>query len=54
MAGVPDLERMYQCGDVLANAKGLSYKAVSRDYVTNFLPTLSVNTFCHISAPGRI
>ena len=28
-ATVPDLERMYQCGDVLANAKGLSYKAVS-------------------------
>lgn len=25
---VPDLERMYECGDVLANAKGLSYKAV--------------------------
>ena len=26
---VPDLERIYHCGDVLANAKGLSYKAVS-------------------------
>ena len=31
---VPDLERLYECGDVLANAKGLSYKAVSLlDYV---------------------
>lgn len=29
---VPDLERMYQCGDVLANAKGLSYKAHKGDY----------------------
>ena len=26
---VPSLERMYECGDVLANAKGLSYKSVS-------------------------
>lgn len=26
---VPDLERLYECGDVLANAKGLSYKAVN-------------------------
>ena len=31
-AAIPDLERMYECGDVLANAKGLSYKAVS-EYV---------------------
>ena len=30
---VPDLERLYECGDVLANAKGLSYKAVSLGYV---------------------
>ena len=28
-AAIPNLERMYECGDVLANAKGLSYKAVS-------------------------
>lgn len=27
-SSVPDLERMYECGDILANAKGLSYKAV--------------------------
>ena len=26
---VPDLERLYEGGDVLANAKGLSYKAVN-------------------------
>ena len=25
---VPDIERMYECGDVLANAKGLTHKAV--------------------------
>ena len=25
---IPNLERLYECGDVLANAKGLSYKAV--------------------------
>jgi len=29
---VPDLERMYQCGDTLANAKGLSYKAHKGEY----------------------
>jgi len=31
-AAVPDLERMYECGDVLANAKGLSYKAHQGEY----------------------
>jgi len=29
---VPNLERMYECGDVLANAKGLSYKAHQGEY----------------------
>lgn len=29
---VPDLERMYHCGDVLANAKGLTYKAHKGEY----------------------
>jgi len=29
---VPNLERMYECGDVLANAKGLSYKAHQAEY----------------------
>jgi len=29
---VPDLERIYQCGDILANAKGLSYKAHQAEY----------------------
>jgi len=29
---IPDLERMYECGDVLANAKGLSYKAHQSEY----------------------
>jgi len=29
---VPDLERLYECGDVLANAKGLSYKAHQTEY----------------------
>lgn len=31
-ASVPNLERMYECGDVLANAKGLSYKAHQGEY----------------------
>ena len=26
MAKVPTLERLYECGDVLANAKGLTHK----------------------------
>jgi len=29
---VPNLERMYECGDVLANAKGLSFKAHKGEY----------------------
>jgi len=29
---VPSLERMYECGDVLANAKGLSYKSHQTEY----------------------
>ena len=33
---VPDLERIYQCGDILANAKGLSYKAVS-DFINHLI-----------------
>jgi len=31
-SSVPDLERMYECGDILANAKGLSYKAHQAEY----------------------
>lgn len=33
---VPDIERMYECGDVLANAKGLTHKAVDflRSYIS--------------------
>jgi len=33
MAGVPDLERLYECGDVLANAKGLTHKAHRSEYM---------------------
>jgi len=29
---VPDIERMYECGDVLANAKGLTHKAHLAEY----------------------
>jgi len=29
---VPDLERLYECGNVLANAKGLSYKGHQAEY----------------------
>jgi len=29
---IPDLERLYECGDVLANAKGLSYKGHQAEY----------------------
>lgn len=29
---VPDIERMYECGDVLANAKGLTHKAHQAEY----------------------
>ena len=27
---IPDIERMYECGDILANAKGLTHKAVRK------------------------
>lgn len=33
MAGVPNLERLYECGDVLANAKGLTHKAHRAEYL---------------------
>jgi len=29
---IPDLERLYECGNVLANAKGLSYKGHQAEY----------------------
>ena len=32
MAKVPNLERLYECGDVLANAKGLTHKAHRAEY----------------------
>ena len=31
MAKVPTLERLYECGDVLANAKGLTHKVQLSD-----------------------
>eukprot|EP00092_Neocalanus_flemingeri_P016303 GFUD01017648.1.p1 GENE.GFUD01017648.1~~GFUD01017648.1.p1 ORF type:complete len:555 (-),score=208.42 GFUD01017648.1:251-1915(-) len=31
-SAIPNLERMYECGDVLANAKGLSYKSHQAEY----------------------
>ena len=45
---VPDIERMYECGDVLANAKGLTHKAVGR-LVLIFDKTLHI-----YSAPSRV
>ena len=32
-SSIPDLERLYECGDILANAKGLSYKSVRLDVI---------------------
>lgn len=29
---IPDIERMYECGDILANAKGLTHKAHQAEY----------------------
>ena len=41
----PDLERMYECGDVLANAKGLSVKAVSLQRHFSIVPSMKLPIF---------
>ena len=41
---VPDIERMYECGDILANAKGLTHKAVGRLFFDKTITPTSFST----------